>query len=181
MVKASRVKSVSLLIICSVFKPKLKILPFLHTQIIFATGPLVETKEYNALLRELKEQLLTSRYRAALNVNKEMILLYHRIGTAILESQAQHGWGAKVIDQLSRDLKTLFPDMKGFSTRNLKYMRKLAEEYPDTEFVQQLVAQLPWGHNVILMDMCQSRQTRIFYMKATINNNWSRSRAYYSN
>jgi len=85
-----------------------------------------------------------------LSVNKELILLYHPIGTEILKSQEMHGWGSKIIDQVSRDLRSEFPEMKGFSTRNLKYMRKFAEEYSEPEFVQQLVAQLPWGHNIFL-------------------------------
>ncbi|WP_369408579.1 DUF1016 N-terminal domain-containing protein, partial [Wolbachia endosymbiont of Atemnus politus] len=79
--------------------------------------------------------MATSRYKAALAVNSKLILLYHYIGTEILKRQEEHGWGAKVIDQLSKDLRDTFPDMKGFSTRNLKYMRKFAEEYPDVEFV----------------------------------------------
>jgi predicted nuclease of restriction endonuclease-like (RecB) superfamily len=104
-----------------------------------------------------------------------MILLYHHIGSEILRSQEKHGWGAKVIDQLSRDLKAAFPEMKGFSTRNLKYMRKFAEEYPDREFVQQLVAQLPWGHNVFLMDLVPDKKDRTFYIQKAIEYGWSRN------
>jgi predicted nuclease of restriction endonuclease-like (RecB) superfamily len=73
-------------------------------------------------------------------VNKELILLYHHIGCEILKAQHTHGWGAKIIDQLSKDLKEAFPDMKGFSTRNLKYMRKFAEEYPNDAIVQEVLA-----------------------------------------
>ncbi|EEB55181.1 phage uncharacterized protein [Wolbachia endosymbiont of Culex quinquefasciatus JHB] len=105
-------------------------------------------KEYTEFLEQLKEQIAISRYKAARTVNKELLLLYHYIGTQILEKQKSQGWGSKVIEQLSRDLKAEFPEMKGFSTRNLKYMRQFAGEYQDIEFVQQLVAQLPWGHNV---------------------------------
>ena len=86
-----------------------------------------------------------------MSVNRELILLYHHIGSQILEAQSKQGWGAKVIDQLSKDLASEFPEMKGFSVRNLKYMRKFASEYPDAQFVQQLVAQLPWGHIVALI------------------------------
>ena len=99
-------------------------------------------QEYNKFLADLKERVASSRYKAALSVNKELILLYHHIGTQILEAQNKAGWGAKVIDQLSKDLASEFPEMKGFSVRNLKYMRKFASEYPDAQFVQQLVAQL---------------------------------------
>lgn len=102
-------------------------------------------QEYNELLSDLKERVAHSRYKAALSVNKELILLYHHIGVSILKAQDEQGWGSKVIDQLSKSLQSAFPEMKGFSTRNLKYMRKFAQEYPDILFVQQAVAQLPWG------------------------------------
>jgi predicted nuclease of restriction endonuclease-like (RecB) superfamily len=81
------------------------------------------------LLSDLKTRVASSRYKAALAINKELILLYHHIGGIILSSQAKEGWGAKVIDQLSKDLRSAFPDMKGFSPQNLKYMRKFAQEY----------------------------------------------------
>lgn len=132
-------------------------------------------QEYNQLLSELKTRVASSRYKAALSVNKELVLLYHHIGKQILESQVTQGWGAKVIDQLSRDLSLAFPEMKGFSTRNLKYMRKFSEEYPDFEFVQQVVALLPWGHNVLLMDKFSDKQIRMFYIKKAIEHGWSRN------
>jgi predicted nuclease of restriction endonuclease-like (RecB) superfamily len=130
---------------------------------------------YQLLLDELKKRIASSRYKAALSVNKELILLYHHIGMQILSAQNNQGWGAKVIDQLSKDLRTSFPEMKGFSTRNLKYMRKFAEEYPDSEFVQEVLAQLPWGHNVMLLDKITDQQTRIFYLKRAIEYGWSRN------
>lgn len=102
----------------------------------------IVSTEYKALLDELKKRVSTSQYQAALSVNKELIILYHHIGTSILESQEQHGWGAKIIEQLSKDLRSEFPDIKGFSPRNLKYMRKFAAEYPDSKFVQEVLAQL---------------------------------------
>ncbi|WP_250296949.1 DUF1016 N-terminal domain-containing protein [Wolbachia endosymbiont of Oedothorax gibbosus] len=97
------------------------------------------------------------------------------IGTQILEKQKNQSWGSKVIEQLSRDLRAEFPEMKGFSTRNLKYMRQFAREYQDIEFVQQLVAQLPWGHNVFLMDLVQDKEARLFYIKEAIAHGWSRN------
>lgn len=100
------------------------------------------SNNYKDFLKELKERVYQSRYKAALSVNKELILLYHHIGAEILKRQKEQGWGAKIIDQLSKDLKSEFPEMKGFSARNLKYMRKFSETYPDFEFVQQVAAQL---------------------------------------
>ena len=75
---------------------------------------------------------------------------------------------AKIIDQLSRDLQSDFPEMKGFSTRNLKYMRKYAQEYLDSEFVQEVLVQIPWGHAVFLMDSIPDKQTRLFLHKTKI-------------
>ena len=102
-------------------------------------------------------------------------MLYHRIGSNILQLQKERGWGSKVIDQLSHDLKTTFPEMKGFSTRNLKYMRKFASEYPDIEKVQQLAAQLPWFHIVVILTSFNDELIRDFYMKKTLENGWSRN------
>lgn len=123
----------------------------------------ITTSEYNTLLNDLKNRVATSRYKAAISVNKELILLYHHIGCEILNAQSNKGWGAKVIDQLSKDLRSEFPEMKGFSTRNLKYMRKFAEEYPDIEFVQQVAAQLPWFHIATLIDKVLNKEDRLFY------------------
>lgn len=131
--------------------------------------------EYIKFLEQLKERVASSRYRAALSANKELILLYHSIGTEILRSQESHGWGAKIIDQLSNDLKSEFPEMKGFSLRNLKYMRKFAREYAKTEFVQQVAAQLPWFHIVTILDKVQGKKAQEFYMQKTIEHGWSRN------
>ncbi|MBX9743054.1 MAG: PDDEXK nuclease domain-containing protein [Chthoniobacterales bacterium] len=135
----------------------------------------IVSKTYLQFLESLKSRVLSSRYQAARSVNKELILLYHHIGTEILKSQQEYGWGAKIIDQLSKDLHAEFPEMKGFSPRNLKYMRKFAQEYPDVEFVQQVVAQLPWGHHLCLLDRVSNQQDRLFYIKQAIAHNWSRN------
>lgn len=115
----------------------------------------------------------SSRYRAALQVNHELILLYHHIGTQILKSQAEHGWGGKVIDWLSKDLKASFPEIKGFSSRNLKYMRKFSEQYPEIEFVQQVAAQLPWFYIVVILEKVTSKKDQVFYFEQTIDHGWS--------
>ncbi|MBV2146037.1 MAG: DUF1016 family protein [Wolbachia endosymbiont of Pissodes strobi] len=132
-------------------------------------------KEYTEFLEQLKDRIATSRYKAALAVNSKLIVLYHHIGTEILKRQKEHGWGAKIIDQLSKDLRSAFPEMKGFSPRNLKYMRKFAEEYSDIEFVQEPLAQLTWYHNVTLLEKIESRETRLFYIKEAIEHGWSRN------
>ncbi len=103
---------------------------------------------YDDFLKELKTRISSAQLRAAVAVNKELVLLYWQIGRDIINRQQQQGWGAKVIDSLAADLQKAFPEIKGFSSRNLKYMRAFAEAYPDEQFVQQLVAQIPWGHNL---------------------------------
>ncbi len=103
---------------------------------------------YADWLADLKGRIHTAQQRATLAVNRELVLLYWQIGRDILARQAEQGWGAKVIERLAHDLRAAFPEMKGFSPRNLKYMRAFAEAWPDMEFVQQAAAQLPsffWG------------------------------------
>src|SRR5206468_1177363 len=95
-------------------------------------------------------------------------------GREILQKQQQLGWGAKVVERLSKDLRREFPDMKGFSLRNLKYMRAFAEAYPDDQFVQQPAAQIPWFHNCILLDKVKDATEREWYIRQTIENGWSR-------
>src|SRR4051794_1817709 len=89
------------------------------------------SKSYQDLLRRLKSQIQTAQVRAALSVNRELVLLYWGIGREILSRQQQEGWGTRVIDRLAKDLRSEFPDMQGFSSRNLKYMRAFAEVWPD--------------------------------------------------
>lgn len=130
---------------------------------------------YDNFLRSLKERIRTAQVRAALAVNKELVLLYWQIGKEILERQSQEGWGAKVVSRLAKDLKAEFPDMKGFSSRNINYMRAFADTYPDEQIVQQLVAQIPWGHNVRILDSVKNQDERIWYIQQTIENGWSRA------
>ncbi len=104
-----------------------------------------------------------------------MLLLYWEIGAAILKNQKKAGWGLKIIDNLSRDPKTAFPDQKGFSARNLKYMRKFAEEYPKIEFVQEVLAQITWYHNITIIENIKSIEERNWYIQETVNNGWSRN------
>ena len=130
---------------------------------------------YSAFLQELKQRIRESHLRASLSVNRELVLLYWRIGRDILVRQERENWGAKVIDRLAEDLKKAFPDMKGFSPRNLKYMRAFAEAWPDEEFVQQVAAQIPWFHNCVLLDKLQRQEDRIWYAKASVQYGWSRN------
>lgn len=130
---------------------------------------------YNDFLRELKERIRSAQVRAALSVNRELVLLYWQIGRDILLRQQQQGWGAKVIDRLATDLRQAFPEMKGFSRTNLLYMRAFAEAYPDEQIVQQLVGQIPWGHNIRILDAVKDARARLWYVQKTIENGWSRN------
>jgi predicted nuclease of restriction endonuclease-like (RecB) superfamily len=129
---------------------------------------------YTEFLRDLKRRIKESQLKAAISANTELILLYWDIGKEILERQEKEGWGAKIIERLAVDLKNEFPDMKGFSTRNLKYMRKFASFYPDFEFVQQAVAQIPWGHTVRLMELVKDAKQREWYIFKIKEHGWSR-------
>lgn len=116
-----------------------------------------------------------ARHKAALAVNAELVSLYWHIGRDILQRQAAQGWGSKVIDRLGRDLCEAFPEMKGFSRANLLYMRAFAEAWTDFEIVQQSVGQLPWGHNVLLLNRIKEQEARLFYVQKAIAENWSRA------
>ena len=102
-------------------------------------------------------------------------LMYWRIGRDILERQARDGWGSKVIDRLAYDLRIEFPTMRGFSPRNLKYMRAFAAAWPELKFVQQAAAQLPWFHLCTLLDKLDSREARDWYLAKAVEHGWSRS------
>lgn len=118
---------------------------------------------YVDFISKIKETISKQRIQTFLNANKEMIVLYWTIGTSIIEKQESEGWGSKVIDRMSFDLKTEFPEMGGFSPRNLKYMRKFAEAWPDFELVQRTVALIPWRSNITLLDKLTSQDTRLWY------------------
>ena len=133
------------------------------------------TLDYPLLLEDLKARIRAAQVKAALAVNRELVLLYWELGQRILESQQREGWGAKVIDRLSKDLSRMFPDMAGFSTRNFKYMRAFAAAWPDRVFVQEALAQIPWYHNVTLLDKVKAPPEREFYLRQTIAHGWSRA------
>ncbi len=130
---------------------------------------------YAELLGELKSRIGSARLQAALAVNKHLILLYWSIGRDILVRQTAEGWGSRVIDRLADDLRRDFPEMTGLSARNLKYMRSLAEAYTDQAIVQQVVAQLPWGHNVRLIETVKDPKERLWYARQAIEHGWTRN------
>ena len=130
--------------------------------------------EYNKFLGLIKEKVKTSQIKAALSVNQELIKLYWEIGHGVSQRQRQGGWGSKTIQKLAKDLKSEFPDIRGFSLRNLQYMVKFALAYPDLSIVQQAVAQIPWGHNIALLEKIDNNDERLWHAYKTIENGWSR-------
>ncbi len=108
---------------------------------------LINDSQYISIINSIKKEIVNSQYKAAVSINCELVLLYYNIGCIINEHKT---WGNKFIENLAHDIKLEFPDSKGYSVRNLKYMSKFAEEYPDREFVQTVSAQIPWGHFALL-------------------------------
>jgi predicted nuclease of restriction endonuclease-like (RecB) superfamily len=159
-----------------------------------------KNKEYVSALNSLKEKIRQARLKASISVNIQLLCVYWEIGKEILKQQENAGWGAKIIDLLSQDLIHEFPDMKGLSVRNLKYMRAYAEAYPSfvygndyqidaimqavpaqfgnsqsRQFVQATLAQISWYHHTTLLDKVKSPEERLFYIQKTIENGWSRN------
>jgi predicted nuclease of restriction endonuclease-like (RecB) superfamily len=162
--------------------------------------------DYKVILSDLKEKIRQARLQAAMTINRQLLTIYWEIGNTILDQQKNEGWGTKVIDRLSRDLKIDFPEMKGLSLRNLKYMRAFTEAYPyfvehplqntneidhqedklmqvslaqnsktgDSTIVQAELAQLSWYHHITLLDKIKDPLMRVFYIRQTISNGWSR-------
>jgi predicted nuclease of restriction endonuclease-like (RecB) superfamily len=161
-------------------------------------------KIYGGLLSSLKERIASARIKAALAVNTELIHLYWDIGKSILVRQKQKGWGAKVTERLSRDLRKAFPDMKGLSKSNLDYMLRFTETYPDLfspqavgkmissskvrskkpispqavgklDLLRKTIGNLPWGHNRLLMEKILGNEERQWYAHLCIQHGWSRN------
>ena len=133
---------------------------------------LMNTQEYLSVIENIKSEITATQYRAAVHVNTDMLLLYYDIGCVINEHKL---WGNKFIDNLAADIRIAFPKSKGYSVRNLKYMAKFAETYSEREFVQQVVAQIPWGHNIVLMDKVADMDERKWYIQKSAENGWSRN------
>lgn len=133
---------------------------------------LMNDNQYLSIIESIKTEISKAQYNAALQVNKELTLLYYHIGQIINEHKS---WGNKFIDNLAKDIKIAYPNSTGYSVRNLKYMAKFAAEYPDEEFVQRAVAQIPWGHNIVLLDKFSDFAVRKWYIEKTQENGWSRN------
>lgn len=129
---------------------------------------------YPEFLTAVSDRISTGRRRAVAAANAELVVTYWSVGREILARQESEGWGARVVDRLSADLRERFPDTKGFSARNLKYMRAFAAAWPDPAIVQGTLAQLPWYHHVALLDKLDAPDQRIWYGERAIDQGWSR-------
>ncbi len=135
---------------------------------------LATDQDYLSLLATIKSKIQQAQVKASIAVNQELLLLYWEIGKEILNRQEKAGWGAKVIEQLEKDLRQEFPGMQGYSKRNLLYMRQFAQTYPDFEIVQAPLAQITWYHNITLLQKCPHKKERLWYAAQAIENGWSR-------
>ncbi|MBT3208794.1 MAG: DUF1016 domain-containing protein [Bacteroidetes bacterium] len=156
---------------------------------------LSSNQDYKIWFKAIKEKVYKLQIKAALSVNSEMLEFYWNLGKDIIEKQSTKNWGDAVVEQLGKDLQSEFPEMKGFSRRNLFYMKKwylfynerfekvqqsvaqkkLPEKVNSIEFVQQVVAQIPWGHNILIITKIKDISEALFYINETIINGWSRS------
>lgn len=130
---------------------------------------------YTSLLSELKTTVRTARVHAIQQVNRSLILMYWELGRQIVESQEEHGWGAKIVKHLSQDLQIAFPEETSFAPRNLERMRRLYLTYKEFPNATQLVSQLPWGHNVVLLNSKFSHEERSFYIQKSAQHGWTRA------
>lgn len=134
----------------------------------------LEPKEYASFLEQIKKDILQTQLRTAQSITKELIMLYWRIGQELSEKTQREGWGAKVVEKLATDISKEFPGIASFSVRNLIYMRKFAESYPDLNCAAA-AAQIPWGHNMVIMDKVENDAKRLWYVQKCLENGWSRS------
>jgi len=153
---------------------RLKIWGFIEEEGIMKKNDELVPKEYAKLLEYLKKDIQKTQLQAALAVTKELIMLYWRIGKMLSKKITSEKWGTKTIENLAKDLQAFFPDVSGFSVRNLKYMRKFADCYQEA-ICAAAAAQIPWGHNMILLDKIKDQKQRMWYIQQTIENGWSRS------
>ena len=133
---------------------------------------LMNDNQYLSIIENIKTKIGNAQFKAAVSINRELVMLYYNIGLIINDNKS---WGNKFIENLARDIKIAFPNSTGYSVRNLKYMAKFAAEYPDAEFVQEVLAQITWYHNIALMDKVKDKSKAIWYAENTIKNGWSRN------
>ncbi|MCP4605672.1 MAG: DUF1016 domain-containing protein [Proteobacteria bacterium] len=136
---------------------------------------MIGSKDYARFLKDIKSRIQSAQVKAVRTVNRELIGLYWEIGRMIVERQEQLGWGKSVVERLSVDIRKVFPDMKGFSTQNLWYMRQFYVEYREHANLQQLVGEIPWGHNVLIFSKIKESKQREYYLQTARDFGWTRN------
>ncbi|MFA4835377.1 MAG: DUF1016 N-terminal domain-containing protein [Dehalococcoidia bacterium] len=136
---------------------------------------LVSEKDYVGLLKEIKEKIVSARIKAFRGINKELIKLYWEIGRLVVERQQRHKWGKSVVEKLSKDLRGSFNVINGYSAQNLWYMRQFYLEYKEEQKLQQLVGEIPWGHNILIISRVKDKKAREYYLRASAESGWSRN------
>ena len=131
-------------------------------------------KDYNSFIIDIKNKIRNSQYEAMKAVNKTLINLYWGIGKEIYNQQQEKGWGKSIVEVLAKEIKKEFPDVQGFSARNLWNMRIFYIEYKDNEILQPLVAEISWTKNIVIMEKCKEPLEREFYIKMTKKYGWTK-------
>ncbi len=129
-------------------------------------------KDFKNVINEIKEDIKSTQYKTMQEVNSNLIMLYFRLGKIVSDNKA---YGNNFTKQVSQELKLEFPNMKGFSERNIRAMKLFYEEYANDEKWQQLVAKLPWGHNLLLIEKIKDKEIRKIYVEGILKNGWSRN------
>jgi len=135
----------------------------------------LETQEYGNFIKEVKQRIYNSQYEALKILNRALIELYWAIGKDIYIQQKEKAWGKSIVEILSNELQNEFPDIKGFSARNLWNMRNFFVTYSKNEFLQPLVAEISWTKNIVIMDRCKDDLEREFYIKMTKRYGWTKN------
>lgn len=136
---------------------------------------LLNNQDYRNFLASVKHKIITAQTHAVIRINQDLLLLYWEIGKELVFRQEKEGWGGQVTEQLSRDLKAAFPNLQGFSKRNLNYMKRFAKEYMDIDFLQVPLAKISWYHNITLLEKCDEAEERFWYAQQAIEYGWSRN------
>ncbi|MEE4355863.1 MAG: PDDEXK nuclease domain-containing protein [Desulfococcaceae bacterium] len=136
---------------------------------------LFNDNDYISFLKTVKSEIQSARIRAAKTVNRELISLYWKIGEMIVEKQEKLGWGKSVVEQLSKDIRKEFDGIAGYSARNLWDMKRFYEQYQANSKLRQLVAEIPWGHNLLIINKIKQEDAREYYLKASKDYGWSRN------
>ncbi len=141
---------------------------------------IIKNDDYNAFIKQIKSRIQSSQIKAAISVNQEMLKLYWFIGSEIVKKQKTANWGDGLLQQISDDLQKEFPEMKGFSVTNIKYMKnwflfwRISPQVVD-DLNNATIFQIPWGHNREIITKIKKSTEALFYVNKTIENNWSRN------